>query len=286
MAIKIFTDSASGISSRTLKELNIGVVELTIIWDGTMEQEIDYPSDDLTSFYEKLSREIATTSHPEPARFVSAFKAWLDADPINEIVCITISKEFSHTYFSAISAAEEIDPLGERITIIDSSSVAMGEGWQVIAAAKCVIAGNTRLEIAQLVDSNKSQAIVLFKATDLTALARGGRIPDVIVALQRKISLVPIVGMTEGKKPHLVGFSLSNGQSFTKITNKASSYYGEQKRIRAGIIYTDKQDEAERMLTAISKKFTIVESVVQQPPRVVGVHTGPFGVTGICIFPA
>ena len=217
---------------------------------------------------------------------MSAFKSWLDADPINEIVCITISKEFSRTYFSAINAAEEIDPLGERITIIDSGSVAMGEGWQVIAAAKCVIAGNSRAEITKLVNSNRSQAIVLFKSTDLTALARGGRIPDVIVALQKKTSLVPIVGMTEGKRPHLVGFSLSNGQSFTKITNKASSYYGEQKRIRAGIIFTDKKDEAERMLTAISKKFTIVESVIQQPPRVVGVHTGPFGVTGICIFPA
>lgn len=286
MAIKIFTDSASGISPRIIKELDIGVVELTVIWDRTLEQEIDYPSDDLSSFYERLGIEVATTSHPEPARFVSAFSSWLDADPTNEIICITILKEFSHTYYSAISAAEEIDPQGKRITIIDSGSVAMGEGWQVIAAARACLNNKSCEAIVKAVNSNKNKAIVLFKATDLTSLARGGRVLEAILAVQKKTSFVPIIGMTNGKKPQLAGFSLSNGQSFAKMASKASSYYGKHERVRVGILYTDKIGEAYKMLTSISRKLTIVESVIQQPPRVIGAHTGPIGVTGICIFPA
>ncbi len=286
MTIRIFTDSAAGIQIETLKKYQIETVELTIIWDKNLDQEVDHPTDDLSKFYNRLTNEIATTAHPEPERFKVAFREWLEVDDLNEIICITISKLLSNTYYSAVLAAQAIDPDGSKITVIDSGIAAMGEGWQVIEAARAVTLGKTRLEICDKVYAIREKALVLFKVGDISALVRGGRIPDVVLAVQNRIGLIPIVVMTNGSKARLGAVVLNNRQALKKIAKLAKNNFGDNVSLRASVNYTDCFEEAKKLLEELGENLHLVESIIQQPPRVIGVHTGPKGVTGVCLVPA
>src|SRR5579859_1107514 len=129
--IRIVADSACDLPDELVAEHGVTIVPLTIRF-GTEELADLGPKE----FWAKCrqSSVLPETSAPAPGAFAEAFGK-LAADGADGVVCINISSKLSATIQSAQAAAREVaDTIPVRV--IDSLSVSLGQGIQVLAAAR------------------------------------------------------------------------------------------------------------------------------------------------------
>ena len=173
-AIALVTDSTCDIPPEWIKQYEITVVPLTIIFGS--EQFLDGVELTAAQFYERLSREThhPTTSQPTPRAFLDAYQR-IAAGGASEILVITISSAMSGTIESARQAAQE-SPI--PVHIMDGKNNSMGLGWQVIAAARAREAGGG-LEAMQAVAAQVQQDMAYYISLDtIDYLSKGGRISE------------------------------------------------------------------------------------------------------------
>ena len=130
--IALITDSTCDIPDEWIKQYDITVVPLTIVWDG--KEFLDGVDMKAKAFYEKLDKDPQhpTTSQPTPRSFLDAYQSAVD-NGYKEIIVFTISSAMSGTFKSAKQAAEGF---AAPVQVVDSKNNSMGLGWQVIAAAR------------------------------------------------------------------------------------------------------------------------------------------------------
>jgi DegV family protein with EDD domain len=130
--IALITDSTCDLPDNLLREYDIGMVPLMVIW-GTEElrDQVDIKS---TEFYERLISDPIhpTTSQPSPAAFAQAVHDAKE-DGAEEAVILTISSGMSSTYQAARQIENRVDI---PVHIVDSKANSMSLGWQVLAAAR------------------------------------------------------------------------------------------------------------------------------------------------------
>ena len=137
MTVRIVTDSSCDLRGDEVANLNIEVVPLSIRFGD--DEYTDREQLSVDRFYELLasSDTLPETAAPSPGRFAESFQRHLDAGA-TAIVCINISAALSATMQSAITAADSMDA---DIRVVDSTSITVGLGSIVIAAAEAAKGG-------------------------------------------------------------------------------------------------------------------------------------------------
>ncbi|GAH27532.1 unnamed protein product [marine sediment metagenome] len=118
--IAIVTDSTSDIPKNMVKELDIKVIPLTVIFDK--ESFLDDGKEiTISEFYKKirLAEKLPTTTVPSPKYFIETYTDILQK--YDSIISIHISKKMSGTVNAAELSKKEIP--GKDIEIIDSEYV-------------------------------------------------------------------------------------------------------------------------------------------------------------------
>ena len=170
--IALITDSTCDLPEHMLREYDIGMVPLMVIW-GTEElrDQIDIkPSE----FYERLVLDPVhpTTSQPPPAAFVQAVHQAKE-NGAQEAVIFTISSGMSSTYQSARQIETQVDI---PVHIVDSKANSMSLGWQVLAAARAREDGGDAAAMITAADRVRENLVTLLYVDTLEYLHRGGRI--------------------------------------------------------------------------------------------------------------
>ncbi|NDH89215.1 MAG: DegV family EDD domain-containing protein [Actinobacteria bacterium] len=132
VTVRIVTDSSCDLRGDEVADLNIEVVPLSIRFGD--DEYTDREQLSVDRFYELLasSDTLPETAAPSPGRFAESFQRHLDAGA-TAIVCINISAALSATMQSAVTAADSMDA---DIRVVDSTSITVGLGSIVIAAAE------------------------------------------------------------------------------------------------------------------------------------------------------
>ena len=145
MTVRIVTDRTCDLPSELEAELNVSNIPVYLVFGTNSYRDgVDITTD---QFYQKLLHETIypTTSQPTPQDFVDVFnKLSTDTDGI---IALHISKKLSGTINSAEQAIKMVST-DVPIEIIDSESVSMGLGLQVIAAARMAKEGKSKEEIS------------------------------------------------------------------------------------------------------------------------------------------
>lgn len=194
MAIKFIIDSASDVLPDEAERLGVVHVPMTVRFG-----EAEY-SDAVTlthrEFYERLieTDTLPTTSQIPPAVFSNIFEN-VTANGDTAIV-ITISSELSGTYWSACLAA---DAFGDKVRVINSESVCIGERILLEYGLRLASEGKTADEIEAMLNGEKRHVRVLALLDTLEYLKKGGRISAAAALAGGVLGIKPVITVDDGK---------------------------------------------------------------------------------------
>lgn len=195
MAIKIITDSACDLPKSIIRKHNIKIVPLTVNFkEESFLDKFEITTDE---FFDKLenAEELPTTSQVSPGEFVSAFKENLGEE--DEILGIFLAHELSGTIKSAQMAKDIIG--SDKIKIVDSRSVSLGEGILVLKAIDLVNKGTDIDEIVKVLEETTKKVKTAAAVDTLKYLEKGGRLTKKQAVIGSMLKIKPIIELRDGQ---------------------------------------------------------------------------------------
>jgi DegV family protein with EDD domain len=275
--ITIMTDSTCDIPPELIERYQIAVVPLYVVWGD--EELLDGQDIDNATFYARLPRDPVhpKTSQPTPTDFVRAIEQ-LDAD---EVVVIALSAALSGTCDSALQASEIVDI---PIHVLDSRSLSMGLGWQVLAAARERERGGDAGAMVAAAERIRDRLSLVLTVETLEYLHRGGRIGAVAKLLGSAVQLKPVLEVDHATGVlEVVSKIRTRKKALREIIEETFRRLDAAKPLRAAVLHGAAEDDAQALAEEIKKRSDPLELVMTRITPVLGVHGGP-GVVGIAAY--
>ena len=277
MKTRIIVDSTSDLLPN-IKE-KVRVVPLTINFGD--EEYIDGVTIDHKKFYEKL---IETDVHPTtsqviPAVFEEEYELAKQAG--EAVVVITLSSKLSGTYQSAIIAAQEYD----NIYVVDGATVAIGGGVLVELALRYLEEGMDAKEIADNLEVEKENIMIVALVDTLEYLKRGGRISKTVAFAGNVLNIKPVLAVDDGEIRVIGkarGSRMGNNLLIQEITNVGG--VDLSKPVLLG--YTGTSDESIKRF--VNDSVQLWGNFLDEVPyttigSAIGAHAGP-GAVAVAFF--
>ncbi len=185
--IAIVTDSNSGITQNTAKELGIYVLPMPFTIDGQEYfEDINLTQD---AFYQKLAEDADIyTSQPSPE---SVMDLWNDIlKEYDEIVHIPMSSGLSGSCQTALMLAEEYNG---KVQVINNQRISVTQKQSCFDAKKLVSLGKNAAEIKKILEEDKLNSSIYIMLDTLYYLKKGGRITPAAAALGTLLRLKPVL---------------------------------------------------------------------------------------------
>lgn len=275
--IAIVTDSTCDIPPELVKEYGITVVPLYILWGE--EQLVDGKDIDTATFYARLPEDPnhPSTSQPTPTDFLQV----LQKTQARDFVIITLSKELSGTYASARQAQQQ---MGQRCHVVDSRSLSLGLGWQVLAAARAREQGAGVEGMIAAAKRVRQRSSLLLTVDTLEYLRRGGRIGAVAKFLGSVVQLKPLLAVNhETGVLEPVERVRTRKRALGRLLEGTFARVDPNKPTRVAIIHGAAAEDAQALLQEVERLCEPREVIVNVITPVLGVHGGP-GVVGLCAY--
>jgi DegV family protein with EDD domain len=268
MSIAIVTDSTADIPANIVEERNIHVIPAILVIDGKSIE--DGHGISRREFYECLPHmEIPpTTATPAMGTFEKCYQQLFEQG-FQEIVSVHVSSLLSGITNTAQMAAQAF---GKRIRVIDSQSLSMGLGFQVLAAAEAAIKGLSLDKIVQHVDGIRQRLRVFAMLDTLEYVRRSGRVSWARAQLGSLLRIKPFLEVREGKVFNI-------GQARTRRKGTAHlleilKSLGELERL--AVLHTNAEEDARQFLLTLNPQLSIPALIVNVT-TIVGTHVGPNG---------
>jgi DegV family protein with EDD domain len=268
--VAIVTDSTAYIPQDLVDNFNISVAPQILIWaEETFEDGVDIQPDE---FYDRLktAKVMPTSSQVTVASFQKIFTK-LSREGY-DILAVLLSDQLSGTIDSATQARESFPDT--NIEIVDSESVAMALGFQVLAAARSAAEGAHLSECKVLAEKAKNHTGVIFAVDTLEFLHRGGRIGGGSRYLGAALNIKPILEVTGGRVEPVERVR-TRKKSLMRILEMVEERVAGKKSVRLATLHANVSDEAKELLRQANGRVNPVESIFSTISPVVGTHTGP-----------
>lgn len=190
--IAIVTDSAASVPPELAREVGLEIVPMGIqIGNQFLREGIDMTTEE---FYRQLEeKENITTSQPSPGDFLDVYNRLVSK--AKEIISIHVTSKQSGTVRVAELLKEHI-PV--RITVVDSESASMGQGFIALAAARAALLGKSREEILEIIKRAKEKVAVFVAVPTMKYLARSGKVSRLQAMVASLLTIKPILGVKDG----------------------------------------------------------------------------------------
>jgi DegV family protein with EDD domain len=270
MKLGIVTDSTSDLPPYLIAEHGLEVIPTILILDG--QEYADGQGLSRTEFYARLPgvKNLPSTAAPSIGEFTARYQKLFERG-CDHILSIHAAGQLTTIVNTARQAASEFP---DRITILDSGSLSLGLGFQVLAAAE---AAENGLQAALAAISATRRRVQVFAALDtMDNLRHSGRVPYAVAALGGLLSIKPIIELTEGVVQP-VGAVRTTRQANERLAGLMKAG-GPMERL--AILHTGAEKRAKeflnRMMGEISQSIPREILLLNVTP-VIGTHVGPNG---------
>ncbi|WP_078555834.1 DegV family protein [Bacillus alkalicellulosilyticus] len=275
--IAVVTDSTAYLSDEQIKENDIHVVPLNVIFgDISYQESVDLKAD---AFYEliKTSDKLPTTSQPAVGVFAELFEK-LQSEGVEDVICIHLSSKLSGTFQSAVSASTMVE--GIKIHPIDSEIASSPLAFYALEAAQLAKAGKSVEEIILKVEEMKSKNKAYFVVDDLNHLHRGGRMNAAQLLVGSLLKIKPILHLVDGK---IVPFEKVRTQkkALAKIFSMLEEDVKQNEELKIAIVQAKREDQAKEIADELQAKYPKAHISISFFGPVLGTHLGE-GSLAIC----
>ena len=270
--IAIVTDSTAYLPEEFVKQHNINIVPLSVIWG----EEVQRDGVDILphQFYERLStsKVMPTTSQATPAVMHDTFKGLLDQG--FDVLGIFISSKISGTIQSAMQALDMLGDARQNVAIVDSLLTTMAMGWPVLTAARAADAGESLAECQKIADNACKNSGVYILVETLEFLRRGGRIGGAQALLGNMLNIKPILELRDGVI-HPVDKVRTKQKAINRVVELTVERVSGGTPVRLATTHANAQADAESLLKAAQEALNPVEALTSPLSPVIGTHVGP-----------
>ncbi len=270
MQIGIVTDSTADLPAYLLEQYQIEVVPSILVLEGV--EYVDGVGITREQFYTRLPdfKSSPTTASPSIGDFIKPYEK-LFSQGCDHILSIHAAGQLTTLINTARQAAQEFP---EKVTCIDSGSLSLGLGFQVIAAAEEAEAG---LKSALDAIESTHRRLHLCAALDtMEYLKRSGRVPGIVASFGGLLSIKPLIELTDGEVK-AIGAARTTKQGDEQILNLLLES-GELERL--AILHTNSEPRAKGLLDELmqrARKSIPRDILFVNVTTVIGTHVGPNG---------
>lgn len=279
MAVKILTDSTSYINENTMKDLDIRLVSLNVIFSDASFKEVEL---DNKTFYKMMEEKgIPSSSQPSVDEIYKEMEKAVSAN--DSLLCVFLSSDMSGTYSTAHLAKEMIleHYKNAEIEILDSRSNCMQLGFAAVVAARAAKEGKSLEAVKKIANDNIKRSRFLFIPDNLVYLKKGGRIGGASALLGNLLKIIPILTVDNGKTTILKKVRTKKNAIIEMIEKmmQDSQAYGLCEIV---VHHINCYDEAKELVNYLQSKLNIAINIYDIGP-VIGLHVGP-GALGIAYY--
>ena len=274
--IALITDSACDLDLNTLKENNINLLPLRIIYsNGDYRDRIDISPQEV---YDNLEKEVPKTSLPS-AQETEDILNKLEQEGYTHVICISISSGLSGS-FNALRLALEDHP---KLTsfVYDSKILAYPQGEIVLEVAKLIKEGKSFEEIVKEIPEIRKRVIGYFTINTLEYLKKGGRIGRLAGTVGELLNLKPIITTDEDGVYYNVAKVRGRKQSLSKMTELLKGYLAKGK-CEVAVLHAGCEDEAIKYMNSLKDLTNVVSIKIAEISPALGIHGGP-GLIGFSV---
>ena len=278
--ITIITDTDASLPLTLASQYNIYQVPITVQFgEESFETSVDIDDEKLFARINDENK-LPTTAAPSPGKWAEAFQVAFD-EGADEVLCFTVSKAISSTYDAAVLAATDL-MTGKNITVVNTNSLTMAQGYMVLAAAEAVQRGATSKEAVAAAKDVGERNHVFGALSTLRYLAMSGRVGYVAAGMANLLNIKPILTMQEGKL-ELLEKIRTRKKAWRRLIELTAEAAGENGIEKLAIVHVDALDSAQQLLAVLQNSMDCPEEVIfaEMTPGL-SVHTGA-GMVGLSV---
>jgi len=270
MKLGLLTDSTCDLPRYFIEQYELEVVPCILVLDG--KEYVDGTGITREEFYRRLPslQTQPTTAAPSIGDFSARYDTLLTRG-CDHILSVHAAGALTSILNIARQASDDFPG---RVTCVDSTSLSLGVGFQVLAAAEAAELG---LQAAlDAIESTRKHLHVFAALDTMENLRRSGRVPAALAMLGTLLNVKPLIELTNGEVK-AIGAVRTTKQANDRMLNfllQAGSLE------RLAILHTGAEPRAKEFLNELMQKAS------QSVPRdilmvnvttVIGTHVGPNG---------
>jgi DegV family protein with EDD domain len=279
-SIAIITDSDASLPAEVAARYGIPQVPITVHFgDEMFRTGIDINDHTL---FERIRREgrLPTTAAPSPGAFAETYQRALDKGA-ESIICFCVSGEVSATYQAAVSASELISDAD--ITVVDTRTLSIGQGFMVLAAAESAATGATKQAVIDAALEVRDRTFLYAALSTLKYLAMSGRVGQLAAGMANVLNIKPILTIRDGKLDMLEKVRTQR-KSWARVFELAQLAAGGRSVERLAILHVDAIEDAQRFQAQLCEQIECPpQTIVAELSAGLSVHAGAglVGVSGV-----
>lgn len=273
----IITDTDASLPDEVAAQHGIRQVPIAVHFgDETLLTGVDI---DEKALFERVDREgvLPTTSAPAPGDFLTAFQDAFD-EGAEQVICLCVSSKVSGTYEAARTAR---DLLRERdITVVDTQSISMGQGFMAMEAAEAARAGASKETIIEQAMEAGSRVCLYAALATLKYLAMSGRVGHLTAGMAGLLSIKPILTLRDGELQMLERVR-TRKRALSRVIELTIDELAGSAPERMAVVHVDALEEARQFEDRLRAELPCPETILTAGLTAgLSVHTGA-GLVGL-----
>jgi DegV family protein with EDD domain len=266
MKTAIVTDSTADVPSELAEILHIYVIP-AILMLGEQSFE-DGKGITREEFYLRLPEmsQLPTTGTPAIGTFENVYQHLLDQG-FQNILSIHVASTLSGIFNTAKLASENFKGF---VTVIDSESLSMGIGFQVIAAAEAALNNLPTKATLKIIETTRQNTKLFAMLDSLEYVRRSGRVGWTRARIGSMLRIKPFLEVNAGQV-----FNMGQTRTRKKGIDHLKEILSKQGNLkRLAILHTNAEDDAHAFINSL-EFITPPDPLIVNVTTVIGTHVGP-----------